>query len=56
MAVKRIEMIARGSTLKTTQTEDDPYCMPRPEELLDKMGNTKYISTLDMLKAMTRYL
>ncbi len=31
-------------------TENDPYCMPRPEELLDRMSKANYISTLDMLK------
>ncbi len=31
-------------------TDDDRYAMPRPEELLDRMGQAKFISTLDMIK------
>ncbi len=31
-------------------TDDDRYAMPRPEELLDRMGQAKFISTLDIIK------
>ena len=31
-------------------TEGDCYCMPRPDELLDRMGKARFFTTLDMLK------
>ena len=31
-------------------TKDDPYCMPRQDEILDKIGSAKFITKLDMLK------
>ena len=31
-------------------TADDGYYIPRPDKLIDRMGNAKYISTLDMIK------
>ena len=31
-------------------TDNDPYVMPRMEELLDQMGRARFFSTLDMLK------
>ena len=31
-------------------TEGDSYCMPRPDELLDRMGKARFITTLDKLK------
>ena len=31
-------------------TEDDPYCMPRADDLVDRIGQAWYLSTLDMTK------
>ena len=31
-------------------TEEDPYCMPRADELIDRIGRATYITTLDMTK------
>ena len=31
-------------------TTPDPYTMPRVDDLLDKIGNSKFISTLDLTK------
>lgn len=33
-----------------TVTEDDRYPMPRVDELLEKLGRSAYISTLDLTK------
>ena len=31
-------------------TEEDPYCMPRADELIERIGRATYITTLDMTK------
>ena len=31
-------------------TEEDPYCMPRADELIDRISRATYITTLDMTK------
>ncbi len=38
------------NTVILSGTGDDRYTMPRPEELLDRVGQVKFISTLDMTK------
>lgn len=35
-------------------TQEDRYCMLRPEELLDWVGQAKFIMTLDMIESISK--